>query len=192
MNDQPLQLADGTLVYPDKRVVSPVQQIAEVASETKARATLSHLRTSIGDLPIDVKLSNPFTALITYELIGLPDADIAFLLDANIPRIEGLRQTSDYKRMKDFIVERVFEVEREDAKAFLSQHTMKAAKKVVSTVDAEGALGYMASKDLLQMTGVGQKQSSERLMNALEIVITKKDNKDEVEQEIRVSFNGDK
>lgn len=168
-------LSDGTKVFPDGTIV----EAGEVSTEDRLevfeqRRNSIALKSTIADLPVDVKQATIYLAIISYELIGFNHADIAFLLNTNISHISAIVKLADYGRMKEFVVLKLFEAEKQDAKAILAQSAPYAATKMVKTMKEKGALGYMAAKDILGMQKIGEK-SQDNAMHTLEIVIMKQE-----------------
>lgn len=175
---EPIRLLDGTLVYPDGTIEEPKTLTPEERVEVmEHRRKLAVLKTSIADLPVQGNVANVYTTMITYELIGLNHADIAFLLGTSIAHISAVVKLSDYLLMKDLIINKLYETEKSDAKAIIAQAAPFAAAKLVGTMREKGALGYMASKDVLAFNKINDKPVNDA-MRTLEIVILKKDDVD--------------
>lgn len=174
---QSIVLLDGTIVKFDGTVLDPAQQRMRMIAGLKDGSIKPSTKTTVGDIPIDLKAVNALTAVIIYQLIGMSNADIAFLLDVNIPQIEAIVKSADCTLLKDFLIERIYEVEKDEARAILAQHAPLAAAKMVSTIQENGALGYMAAKDVLGMQKIYQKETDNAL-KTLEIVVMTKEELD--------------
>lgn len=170
-------LLDGTIVRFDGTVLDPAQQRSKMIAGLKSGEVKPSAKATIADIPIDLKAVNAMTAIVVYQLIGMSNADIAFLLDVNIPQIEAIVKSNEHVLMKDFLVERIYEIEKDEARAILAQHAPLAAAKMVSTIQENGALGYMAAKDVLSMQKIYQEKTDNSL-KTLEIVIMSKEDLD--------------
>lgn len=169
---EPIRLIDGTLVYPDGRIEIPD---AELTKEDRLefmdrRRDNAALKTTIADLPVDIKSANILMVIISYEMIGMQHADIAFLLNTDIPHISGVVKSNDYALMKDLVINKLFETEKSDARAILAQSAPFAAAKMAKTMNEKGALGYMAAKDIVSLQRINERPQ-DNSMRTLEIVI---------------------
>lgn len=166
-----LTLLDGTKVYADGNVDQEQELSKDDRIDILARRQANtSRRTAIADLPVDGKEANIYTVIITYELIGLQPADIAFLLNIDIAHLASLVKLDAYLRMKDLVVNKLFEAEHADARAILAQSAPYAAAKMVNTMRDKGVLGYTAAKDIVSLQKINEKPQDSS-MRSLEIVI---------------------
>lgn len=177
----PLVLADGTKIDPSTgkamRDKKP-SAFFEVPSPTKAQEIVAASRRSVSDMPVTPGQMNALSLVCFYTMWGLSVQDMAIQLNMSIDQIKRIKKLPEYIKLHDDIFKSVMETEANDVRGFFQQHAKNAAAKIVSLADEEGALGFAASKDILDRAGhrpADVVEHRHRLDNSLQIEIIRKD-----------------
>lgn len=156
---EPLILADGTKIDPVSGVVIKDKHsrggFIEIPSASEAVALVAKTRRAVSELPVPNKQMNALSLILMYSIWGLSDQDIAIVVggDLTTPQIKNIKQLPEYKALSDDILKSVMEYEANDVRTFLQQNAARAAEKIVDLIEEEGALGFAASKDVLDRAG---------------------------------------
>jgi hypothetical protein len=180
--NEPLQLADGTLINPaNGKVIKDTPSFFEVPAPSEAQAIVVRARKSVHDLPVPPAQMNGIALVAFYTLFGLNDTDIAIALDGKLTedQIGNIRKLTVYKDFMTNAKQNLLESAQEQVRELLQQHAHGAAKKVIAAVDSENdVLSFKAAQDVLDRTGHRPADIVEhrhRLEDALHIVIEHKE-----------------
>lgn len=177
-----LQLADGSYVLPSGKVVKPMakqQEVVVVPKHSEAVELVAKTRRQIADLPAVPDTMNVVNVVLMYTLYGLEDEQIALATQLTEAQVVKIRSHDAYKAASALAREAILNVESSDVKEILASGARKAAKRVVSVIDDEGAQGFAAATTILDRTGHGAKNNDigDLLKNgSLMIEVVKKDN----------------
>lgn len=170
-NTPALTLADGTVIMADGRPQRAAIVAERVMNGAEAKQVIARMRLTLADLPTDAKQANPLMSIITYSLVGMSPADIAFAFGVELEQLERIKASSMYKQLEEMVVENIYQGERENARALISGASTKAARKMVEALD--GDFGFSAAKDILDRSGVVDgARSNEKRGRSLSIVVT--------------------
>lgn len=188
---EPIRLLDGTLVYPDGEIVEKGEiTTSDRLAIIERRRQNATLKSSVADLPVDGKAANIHMLIISYELCGFNHADIAYLLHTDIAHISGIVKSNDHLAMKDFVINKLFEAEKNDARAILAQAAPYAAAKIVGTIKEKGALGFTAAQALLSMQKIGDVPKDSNMRTLEIVVLTQEEMKQKSVEHIDIQING--
>lgn len=180
--DEPLRLADGTLVYAD-RVVTPQQQrkaMVEIPSNSEARDLVLNTRRKLADLPDIPRNLNAISVVLSYSLYGLDDEEISVALNISAQQVANIRAMPAYSKMYESVIESILEAEAGQVKDIFVQHTRKAARTFVDALDGVEVSGTQlhAANQILDRAGMRPTDVVEhrvRTENTLVIEVIKKD-----------------
>lgn len=180
--DEPLKLADGTLVYAD-RVVTPRQQqntLVEIPSNTEARNIVVNARRKLADLPDVPRTLNAVSVVLSYSLFGLDDDEIAVATGFSTTQIANVRKGPAYASMYESVVQSILEAEASEVKDIFVQSSRKAARTFVNAVDGDDVtqVQLAAASQVLDRAGMRPADIVEhrtRVENTLVIEIVRKD-----------------
>lgn len=158
--NEPLILADGTKINPvNGKVIRDNNSrggFIEIPNAGEAQALVAKSRRTIAELPVAPQQMNAFSLVLFYSMWGLNDQDIAITIGSNlsVDQIKNIKSLPEYKELSDDILKNVLEYESNDIRTYLQQNAKIAAQKVVTIAQEEdGALGLMASRDILDRAG---------------------------------------
>ena len=167
--DQPLKLADGTLVYPDKRVVRPdgKQHIAggedirtdkrmvAVPTHHEARELVIKAKRRIADLPETPKTMNTVNVVLLYTLYGLDNIDIALATGLSEHQVGQIKMLDAFNQMRQTIIDTVLTAELDDLRQMLQQKARMALEEQLRLLeDGKQEVRFAAAKDILDRAGM--------------------------------------
>lgn len=156
---EPLILADGTKINPvNGSVIKETSQrggFAVIPSAGEAVEIVARTRRSIAELPMPSKQMNVVSLVLFYTMYGLNNQDIAVAIGGQLSaqQIKEIKKLPEYQQLTTDIKNTVLEHEANDIRQFFVQNASKAAEKIVALTEEEGALGFAASKDILDRAG---------------------------------------
>lgn len=149
--NEPLRLADGTVVVPS---VSSSFARVEIPSVTAASRIVASTRRKLAELPAVPKQMSTYSTILVYTASGLSDDEISVATKLTREQIEHIRAQPAYAELESFIVEAVRSEAANEVKAILVKGEVRAATKVIELVDSEDdKVALAASKDLLDRGG---------------------------------------
>lgn len=156
---KPLRLADGSLVYPNGRVVPPGGQepepkIVAVPTHDEARQLVVSTRRKLSDLPDVPRTMNPISVVLSYTLFGLDNEEIALATNLRVSQVATIKMSDAYRSMHDTVVATVLGAESDDIRTLFTQHARSAAHEMASMLKSPAAAIRMAAaKDILDRGG---------------------------------------
>jgi len=182
----PLKLADGTMVFPDGRVVKPSEVgVADTVSEvivptaSEAQAIVLKTRRTTSDLPDVPKTMNAVGVVLMYTLFGLTDAEISMTVPLPFEQVTRIKALPAYTMMHDALVETMATALKDDARDLFAAHT-KTAVSTITDLMAKGKqeVRLGAAKDILDRAGLRPKDNDASIMKSehvLRIEVVRKD-----------------
>jgi hypothetical protein len=167
--DQPLKLADGTLVYPDKRVVAPNgkahiaggdeirsdRRMVAVPTHHEARDLVINAKRRIGDLPEAPKAMNTVNVVLMYTLFGLDQFDISVATGLTEHQVGQITMSEPFKQMRQTVIDTVLTAELDDLRQLLQQKAREALMEQLELLrDGKQEVRFAASKDILDRAGM--------------------------------------
>lgn len=177
---EPLKLADGSLVYPNGKVVRPKATLVEVPTAEEAKRTVVAARRRIADLPAVPKAMNAISVVLCYTLFGLADEDIAIASGLSIDQIGQIKMLDAYETLQQELLQQIMQSDISDVRSMFVEHSKTAAKKIIEIARSdEGALALSAAKDILDRAGhrpADVVEHRHKMEGGLTITVVKKDN----------------
>lgn len=153
--DEPLVLADGTMIAPDGKVVKPKKTIVEVPANSVAQREIVALRRRVVDLPAPPKQMHVISAVLTYSLFGLNDLDIAAIIGITEMQVGTIKMSTAYSAFQEQIVKQIIDADASDVRSMFVQHARDATKTMVDLMDAENeAIKLAAAGQILDRAGM--------------------------------------
>lgn len=155
IEDGKLTLHDGTQidVMTGKKVKTTTTSY-EIPNTTQAQDMVIATRRKLSDLPTIPEHMNVVGVILAYSLFGLAEDEVAIATGLPIDQIHRIKMMSEYDRMHTAVVEQVMKHETTQVKDYITQASMKAAKKMVELVDSETeVVSQIAAKDILDRAG---------------------------------------
>jgi hypothetical protein len=179
-NDDVLVLADGTRI--EKATGKTIKEkktssMIEIPSPRTAQEIVAKTRRGIADMPVQPQQMNAISLCVFYTMWGLTPQDIAIQLNITVQQVNTIKKLPEFLKLYDDIFKGVMETEANDVRGFFQQKARTAAAKIVELMDEEGALGFAASKDVLDRAGhrpADVVEHRHRLDNSLQIEFIKK------------------
>jgi len=155
-SDEPLRLADGTLVYPDRvvPVKRDVPRLVEIPTNRDAQNIVLQTRRKLSELPDVPRTLNAVSVVISYTLFGLDDDEICIATNLNKDQLINLRDQPAYTMMYNNIIKSILEAEATQVRDIFVQSSRRAAQRFVDTLDEPGALGLAAAGQVLDRAGM--------------------------------------
>jgi len=152
--DEPLKLADGSIVHPNGRVDQPTQQFIEVPSNTEAQRLIVNARRKLSDLPDMPRTMNAVSVVLAYTLFGVSDIEIAIATGMSEDQVGRIKMNESYSMMHDSIIQSIMTAETDTVRSMFQQHAREAATVMVDGLRM-GSRGdkMAAAKDLLDRAG---------------------------------------
>ena len=174
--DEPLRLADGRLVHPGGHIVDPrkiaqrveaelraqedelppprTPGLMEIPSNKDAQRIIIQTRRKLADLPEVPRTMNAISAVISYTLFGLDDAEIAIAVGLTEKQVGNIKMTDAYSSMYGALVQSIMDAEMNDVRDIFRQHSRVAANVMVDSLHNGGRGDRMAAaKDFLDRAG---------------------------------------
>ncbi len=186
-NNAPLRLADGTLVYPDNRIIRPdeedtqdEQAMVEIPTNAEAQRMVTQVRRKVADLPDVPKTTNVVAVVLSYTLFGLSDEDIAITTNLTVSQVENIKQLRAYSEIYDAVVQGIRETEATSVREVFSQHALKSANVIVNRLSSRDPTQQLvAAREVLDRAGFRPADIVEHrhsMEGGLTIEIIRKDN----------------
>lgn len=160
------------------------QVFISLPSRAEAEQIVHRAYRKLAELPAPAKTTNPIGIIISYELFGLSDEDIAIATKLTIPQINQIRRHEAYSSMRKQITENVVNAGVTEVKSLFVEKQKKAADRVIELVDSpKGNIALKASAMVLGGAGVSLQASAtakDNVMEGIAIVIIEKDSKDNI------------
>ncbi len=152
--NEPLRLADGTLVHSDGRVERPKKEYVVVPTHTAAQDIVARTRRTLADLPSVPKTTNAISVVLCYTMFGLSDQEIAIATSLTTEQVGRIKMLDAYGQMYDKVVDGLKQNESENVQTILSSAARTAAEKMKSLLDSENeGVTALAAKDILDRSG---------------------------------------
>jgi len=182
----PLILADGTLVFPDGRVVKLSEQgadgtvdVIEIPTPLEAQALVLKTRRTTQDLPDLPRTMNAISVVLSYTLFGLNDEEIALTANITVTQVTRIKALPAYTTMHNALVENLVIAAKEDVRSAFALHSQKALDTMVQLMDkGKQEVRLAASTQVLDRAGlrpVDNGVTREARNNELRIVVITKD-----------------
>jgi len=184
--NEPLRLADGTLIDPSTgKVASNVNAMfIEIPSEKKAQQIVAKTRRTINDLPVPPKQSNTLAVIAFYSLYGFTDDQTAIALNTTKEIVERTKNTKSYKDLLQAAQDTFQHQAEDEVRALIQANAIAAASKIIEHArDGDDVLSFKASQDILDRAGhrpVDKVQIDMQSMQTLNIVYTKQEDAPEL------------
>lgn len=165
---------DGA-VYEDKNGT----RFVEVASNGDAQR-LTSLRRRLIDLPDVPQRMNAISAVLSYELFGLSQHDIAVAVGLDNEQVGRIMMLDAYRDMREAVVKSIAEREQDEVRDIFVQKAKRSATRIVELAEsARPDIALSASREVLDRSGNTVKEIVEhrhRLDGGLTIEYIKRDN----------------
>lgn len=186
--DEPLILADGTKINPSTGAVIKDKHsrggFIEIPSASEAVAIVAKSRRAVAELPVPPSQMNVLSLVLFYSMWGLNDQDIATTIGSiSTAQVKSIKGLPEYTGLSEDILKNVLEYEANDIRTYMQQNAKRAAEKIIDLVEEDGALGFAASKDVLDRAGFRPADVIEhkhKFEDSLKIEYISKSNKDEI------------
>lgn len=185
----PLKLADGTLVFPDGRVValgggvpSPSPRLVDIVTvptNREAQRLVVAARKKLSDLPDVPRNMNAIGVVLSYTLFGLDDDEIAVATGMTSAQVSRIKAGDAYTTMSDEVVRSIVSAESGDIRDLFVKQSRTAASTMFDALNSSKAQDRItAAKDILDRSGFRPNDVVEhrhRLEGGLTIEIIRKD-----------------
>jgi hypothetical protein len=183
MDNEPLQLADGTQIdCSTGKVLRPnAGKFVSVPSPSEAQRIIARTRMTVAELPLPPKQLSAVAMVAFYTLYGMSDRDISIALDSKLTedQIAHVRKLDAYTEFMATAKQNMLHTETETVRELFEQHAPKAAQKIIELADSDAeVLAFKASQDVLDRAGhrpVDIVEHRHKMEDALNIVYIKKD-----------------
>lgn len=183
MGNEPLQLADGTLIDCETGKVKrdDASSFVSVPSPSEAQRIIAKTKMTVAELPLPPQQLSAIAMVAFYTLYGLSDRDISIALDSKltIEQIENIKSLEAYTEFMATAKQNILNTETETVREVFEQHAITAAQNIVQLANSDNeVMKLTASKDVLDRAGHRPADIVEhrhKMDNNLNIVITKRD-----------------
>lgn len=161
--NEPLRLADGTLVYPGGRVVVPGvedepadrdRSFIEIPTHREAQKVIAATRRKLADLPEVPKTMNAVGVVLSYTMFGLDDEEIAIATGLSMDQVGRLKVSEAFTQMHEAIVRTILDNETSVVRDLLAKNARNAAATMVEALQAGNRSDRMAAaRDILDRSG---------------------------------------
>lgn len=183
----PLQLADGRVVFPDGRVVRPGENesehvVRDESPDPEPKRLVVTQRRKKSELLDTPKVMNAIGVVIAYTLFGLDDHDICESTGLDEVQVLKLRKSDAYVSMYESVVAGVIEAETQHVRGLFQKHARTAAGVLIDTLhNGTRPERFTVARDLLDRAGHRPSDVVEhrhRMDGGLTIEIVRKDTQD--------------
>jgi len=153
--NEPLILANGMKINPSNGfVIDNEADFVEVPTNKEAIRKITEVNRTISDLPDIPKNMNTISIILTYTLFGLSEMNIGIATGLTSEQIANIKMSDAYAKFNDEIVTNLVTQEASNVRNIFSEHSHKAAMKIVNLVSSDNTgIALSASKDLLDRAG---------------------------------------
>lgn len=149
--NEPLRLADGSVVYPGGRIAGDTPVDAEGIGGVVSKVRVSR---KISDLPDTPRVMNAIAVIMGYTLFGLDDESIAEAVKLKPDQVIRIKKSDPYTQMYDAVVRSVMDAETDVVREFISRNAKNAASVMVEALGAGNRADRMAAaRDILDRSG---------------------------------------
>lgn len=180
--DEPLVLADGTVINPDGSVRKPnvakQPKVVEIPSNRQAVEIVTKTRRKLTDLPSEPKAMNGIAAVVTYTLFGLTNEEIAIALSIPEEQVARIKEQGIYDQLRRDVIASIMEAETLNVRDIFTSNAQAAARKIVDALH-EDETSFVAAKEILDRAGhrpADMVEHIHRLDGSLRIEVIKKSN----------------
>jgi len=154
-HNEPLKLADGSLVFPGGRMVrGGGEEFVEIPTHREAQRVITATRRKVSDLPEVPKTMNAIGAVLSYTLFGLDDEEIAIATGFTTDQIGRIKVSDPYTSMHEVVVRTILDSETDVVRELLAKNARGAAEVMVDSLQAGSRADRMAAaKDILDRSG---------------------------------------
>ena len=153
-HNEPLKLADGSLVFPGGRMVRGGEEFVEIPTHREAQRVITATRRKVSDLPEVPKTMNAIGAVLSYTLFGLDDEEIAIATGFTTDQIGRIKVSDPYTSMHEVVVRTILDSETDVVRELLAKNARGAAEVMVDSLQAGSRADRMAAaKDILDRSG---------------------------------------
>lgn len=154
-----IRLADGTFISTEdgKRTVNT--EVNQLYTDGAVNPVPSNdfavgTRRFLDDLPMPFLQSKPVAIVAAYSMFGLTVGDISRILNVPPHELNAIRNSEDYIRFMDSVLQNVREHDTNKVRKKLTKNAKYAASKVVALMDSESEkIALAAAQDVLNRTG---------------------------------------
>lgn len=179
---EPLQLADGRVVFPGGRVrrngEAETEHVVRDETPDDTRLITSKKR-KLSELLESPRVMNAISVIMAYSLFGLDDTDICTLTNLDEVQIAKLRKSDAYVNMYDAVVNSVMDAEAKHVRGLFQKHARTAAGVLIDTLhNGTRPERFTVARDLLDRAGHRPSDVVEhhhRMDGGLTIEIVRKD-----------------
>jgi hypothetical protein len=183
MDNEPLQLADGTMIdcTSGKVIRDDPAKFVSVPSPSEAQRIIAKTKMTVSELPLPPKQLSAVAMVAFYTLYGLSDRDISVALEGKITeeQIEHIRTLDAYVEFMATAKQNMLNTESQQVRDLFEQHAHHAAQKIISLSQSDAeVLAFKASQDVLDRAGhrpADVVEHRHKMEDALHIVVIKKD-----------------
>lgn len=156
--NEPLRMLDGTLVYPDGRVVVPgteaPPEFVEIPTHREAQRIVVAARRKLSDLPEVPRTMNAISVVLSYTLFGLDDEEIAIATGLTIDQVGRIKVGDPFTQMHEAIVRTIIDGETTNVRDLIAKNARNAAATMVEALQAGNRSDRMAAaRDILDRSG---------------------------------------
>ena len=175
--NQPLVLADGTVINPETGREKKERKFVEVPSNTEAQKIVLNARRSVADLPAPPKDMNALGLVAFYSLFGLSDTQVAIALDnkLSVDQVKMIKDSELFQEFMSTAKETLIESTKNDVNTLIQSHARDAAMRIVEHATSDNdVLSFKASQDILDRAGhrpVDVIHHKHAMEDALQIVV---------------------
>lgn len=153
-DNEPLKLADGSLVFPGGKVVKGGQEFVEIPTHHDAQRIITATRRKVADLPEVPKTMNAIGAVLAYTLFGLDEDEIAIATGFTSAQVGKIKMSDPYTQMHEAVVRTVLDSETNVVRELLAKNAKNAAHVMVDALQSGARSDRMqAAKDILDRSG---------------------------------------
>src|SRR5215472_4045336 len=136
-HNEPLKLADGSLVFPGGRMVrGGGEEFVEIPTHREAQRVITATRRKVSDLPEVPKTMNAIGAVLSYTLFGLDDEEIAIATGFTTDQIGRIKVSDPYTSMHEVVVRTILDSETDVVRELLTKNAKAAATVMVDALQS--------------------------------------------------------
>lgn len=151
---QPLVLADGTKIDPRTGNRMDVPKFVEVPNNREMREQHAIIQRRLIDLPLPPDKLNGLSVILMYQMIGLPNYEIAVATGLTEEQVGHLMISDAYADLRQMVVENIHAADNNDIRVAMKTNAVLGVQRMTQLINSEDEkIALFAAKDSLDRDG---------------------------------------
>lgn len=180
---QALVLADGTKIDPKTGLRVDVPKYVEVPNNKELKENYAAVQRRLIDLPLPPEKMNGLSVIMMYQMIGLPNYEIAVATGLSEEQIGNITMSDAFADLRQMVVENIHAADDDDIRAIMKTNASLGVQRITQLINSDDEkIAFVAAKDSLDRDGYRPNDVVEhrhKLEGSLTIEVIKRDHSTE-------------